>query len=454
MAMAIAAASLPFAAGAEVAERELGNGLRVLVKVDGRAPVAVSQLWYMVGGSDEHAGLTGISHVLEHMMFKGTAEHPGDAFSRAMEVNGIQQNAFTSRDATVYHQTLAKDRLGLVLELEADRMRNLVFSEEEFAKELKVVMEERRWRVEDDPQSYTYEVANAVAFHASPYRHPVVGTSQDLESLGLAEVRRWYEDWYAPDNAMLVVVGDVVAEEVFQLAERHFADIPPSRARPRRVPRESEQQGMRRVEVKRPAEQPLLLMYFKVPSLASASRDGSAEPWEPYALSVLSDLLSGDSSGRLSKFLVRGSGVAAEAWAGYDLLARLDTVFYFAAVPTEGHDVEDLEEALMEQIGRLQDELAPEGELGKIKVNAVAESLYSRDSIYYQAILIGSLESKGLSHELVDQYPDNIRAVTAEQVRQVAKKYLVRDRLTVAWLDPQPITGGQRRPPPASGRRH
>lgn len=447
-------ALMPFSGAAEVAEYELDNGLRILVKPDNRAPVVTAQLWYMVGGSDEYSGLTGISHVLEHMMFKGTPSYPGDTFSRTMQFNGAEQNAFTSRDATVYHQTLAKDNLEVSFELEADRMENLEFSEEEYKKEIKVVMEERRWRVEDNPQSYTYEVARAVAFQTSPYRNPVIGTNQDLQGLELEQVRQWYKRWYSPNKALLVVVGDVESGEVYRLAKKHFANIKPAESAPRRQPREIEQQGSRRVEVKRPAKLPFLLMTFQVPSLAVAYNDKHLPDWEIYALSVLSDLLSGDGSSRLSKSLVRGSGVAASAWASYDLLARLDTVFSFAAIPAGDSTVAELEMAIMQEIERLQNELVAADELDKVKTKAVAESLYSQDSIYYQALLIGSMESIGLPHRLVDSYPQQIKAVTAEQVMQVARKYLTVDRRTVAWLNPQPIESGSATVPPASDRRH
>lgn len=445
---------LPFPSAAEVGEYELDNGLRILVKPDNRAPVVASQLWYMVGGSDEYSGLTGISHVLEHMMFKGTPNYPGDIFSRTMEANGAEQNAFTSRDATVYHQTLSKDSLEVSFKLEADRMENLEFAAEEYAKEIKVVMEERRWRVEDNPQSYTYEVARAMTFQTSPYRHPVIGTSQDLQGLELEQVRQWYERWYSPNNALLVVVGDVESDEVFRLAKKHFADITPSKLPPRRQPRELEQQGSRRVEVKRPAKLPFLLMSFQVPSLAVAYNDKDLPDWEVYALSVLSDILSSDSSSRLSKSLVRGSGVAASAWASYDLLARLDTVFSFAATPAAGSTVAELELAIMQEIKSLQNKLVAADELDKVKTKAVAESLYSQDSIYYQTLLIGSLESIGLPHKLLDSYPQQVKEVTAEQVMQVARKYLTVDRSTTAWLNPQPIEGGSAATPPGSGRRH
>ena len=450
----VVAGLLPPVVMAEVSEHRLDNGMRILVKSDNRAPVAVSQLWYMVGGSDEYTGLTGISHLLEHMMFKGTEDYPEDAFSRTMEVNGIQHNAFTSKDYTVYHQTLANDRLDVVLELEADRMRNMSWSEEELEKEMKVVMEERRLRVEDNPRSYTYEVANAVAFQSSPYRYPVVGTNQDLETMGMEDIKKWYRDWYAPNNTLLVVVGDVKADDVFRLAKKNFADIPPSQLAQRKNPREIRQQGVRRVEVKRPANQAMILMYFQAPSLAVAHRDKSIPSWEPYALSVLSDLLSADSSSRLSRSLIRGSGVAVEAWAGYNLLARLDTVFYFSAIPAEEHSVDDVEAAIMEEIEKLQNTPVATEELEKVKINAVAESLYSRDSIYYQAILIGSLESIGLPHQLIEEYPANIKAVTPEQIMQVARKYLKKDALTVAWLNPQPIEGNAPAPQASSGRAH
>ncbi|HDJ86948.1 MAG TPA: insulinase family protein, partial [Chromatiales bacterium] len=219
----------PAVAAGPVHEYRLDNGLRVLVKEDHRAPVVVSQVWYKVGSGDEHGGITGISHALEHMMFQGTAKHPAGEFSRIVAANGGRENAFTGRDYTAYFQLLAKDRLPVSFELESDRMRNLSLKEADFRKEIQVVMEERRLRTDDNPQALTYERFNAAAFVSSPYHHPVIGWMDDLRNLKIGDLRAWYRRWYAPNNATLVVVGDVDPQAVLRLAERYFGPLPAGR---------------------------------------------------------------------------------------------------------------------------------------------------------------------------------------------------------------------------------
>jgi zinc protease len=231
--LAVLAIASVFAVGAsaQTSEHKLANGLRIIVKEDHRAPTVVSMLWYKAGSMDEVNGRTGVAHMLEHMMFKGTQAVPDGEFSKRIAAAGGRDNAFTSRDATGYHQQLHKSRLSLAFELEADRMANLVFVPEEFAKELKVVMEERRLRTDDRAQALVYEQLMATALTAHPYRTPTVGWMSDLESMTLRDARDWYDSWYAPNNAILVVVGDVNAPEVFALADRHFGRIKPKRCR-------------------------------------------------------------------------------------------------------------------------------------------------------------------------------------------------------------------------------
>ena len=210
----------------DVQEFMLDNGLKLVVKEDHRAPVVVSQVWYKVGSSYEHAGITGISHALEHMMFKGTKKYPPGEFSRIIATNGGEENAFTSSDYTAYFQTLEKSRLPISFELESDRMRNLVLPKDEFAREIEVVKEERRMRTEDDPQALLYETLNATAFETSPYRQPIIGWMSDLEAMKISSLKDWYKKWYAPNNATVVVVGDVNADEVYKLALKYFAPLP------------------------------------------------------------------------------------------------------------------------------------------------------------------------------------------------------------------------------------
>jgi zinc protease len=258
---------------AEVFERTLGNGLKVIVKEDHRAPVVVQQIWYKTGSMDERTGVTGIAHVLEHLMFKGTAAVPAGEFSRRIAAAGGRENAFTSYDYTAYFQQLHKSNLALAMQLESDRMRNLTLSPAEFAKELKVVMEERRWRTDDDAHALLQETMMAAIYQQHPYQHPVIGWMSDLESLTVGDARAWYDRWYAPNNATLVIAGDVQAEAVFALAQRYYGAIA-KRAMPRvRNYTEQKQAGIKRLVVKAPAELPHLIMSFHAPVLRDPETD-------------------------------------------------------------------------------------------------------------------------------------------------------------------------------------
>lgn len=424
----------PAIGSAVVQEHKLGNGLTVLIKPDHRAPVVVSQIWYKVGSSYEHRGITGVSHALEHMMFKGTAAHPTGEFERIISANGGEDNAFTGRDYTVYYQRLANDRLEISFSLEADRMRNLQLKQAEFAKELQVIMEERRMRTEDSPHALTFEQFAATAFQTSPYHHPIIGWKDDLENLKLADLQRWYSSWYAPDNATLVVAGDVEPQAVLALARKYFGALPPADI-PTLKPRvEAKQLGIRRIVVKTPAKLPYLLLGYQVPVVRTAR-----EPWEPYALAVVEGVLDGGESARLARELVRDRRIAASASASYSLNARAGDLFLLSATPAAGQSVDTLEAALREQVRRLREAPVEPAELSRVKAQVVASKVYQKDSLFYQAMELGLLATVGLDWRLADRYEGNIRAVTAAQVQDVATRYLIDDRLTVAVLEPQPL---------------
>lgn len=437
---------------AQVHEYVLENGLKLLVKEDHRAPVVVSQVWYKVGSSYEHDGITGISHALEHMMFKGTADYPTGEFSRIISANGGEENAFTGSDYTAYFQTLEKSRLKISFELEADRMRNLSLPEEEFKKEIEVVQEERRMRTEDNPRSFTYEVAVSTAYQSSPYRQPVIGWMSDLESMTNEDLKRWYEKWYAPNNATLVVAGDVQAEEVHSLAKKYFGSLKAAKIPGPRVNAEIEQQGLKRVTVKRPAEVPYLIMAYKIPAMRSALLSDKLEDWEPYALEVLAGVLDGGNSARFASRLVRGKEVASGVGASYPFSARLDSLFTLSGTPAQGKTVEELEQAIRQELQILQKELVSEQELERVKAQVVSSDVYEKDSVFYQAMVLGILETVGLSWRLVDEYVDKIQSVSAEQVRSVAQKYFTDDHLTVAELEPQAMRENRARRSGAGGR--
>ncbi len=431
---AISSAALAANNESAVQEFTLKNGLKLLVKEDHRAPVVVTQIWYKVGASYEHNGITGVSHVLEHMMFKGTKKHGPGEFSKIIAENGGRENAFTGRDYTAYFQQLEKSRLPVSFELEADRMRNLSLPPDHFKKELAVVIEERQMRTEDKPRALVYEKFNAAAWVSSPYHQPIIGWMNDLQNLRVEDLKPWYARWYAPNNATLVVAGDVKADEVLKLAQKYFADIPPSELQPLKPRIEAPQKGPRRITVRVPAKLPYLLMGYKVPVLKTAKDD-----WEPYALEVLAGILSGGNSARFPKELVRKQQIAVSADVGYNPYARQAEIFLLDATPAAGHSVEEVEQAILAQLQRLKDRPVTAQELARIKAQVVASKVYERDSLFYQAMQLGTLETVGLGWQRMDEYADRVRAITAEQVQQVAKKYLQEDSMTVAVLEPQPL---------------
>ena len=424
--------SLPaLAAGEKVEAFMLDNGMKVIVKPDHRAPVVVSQVWYKVGSSYELPGTTGVSHVLEHMMFKGTKKVPPDEFSRIIAALGGSENAFTGIDYTAYFETLSKEHLERALELEADRMRNLLLDEKEFQREVAVVREERRLRTDDDPNGLLWEQFNAVAWRVSPYRNPVIGWMHDLEVMTVADLQEWYDQWYSPDNALLVVVGDVVPAEVLALAKKHFGPIPARKREAWRQRPEPEQKGPVRMTLKVPAEQPVLLMGYKVPAMVDVK-----EPAEAYALMVLNSILGDGDSSRLSAAVVRDQGLAVSAGSSYDAFSRLSGLLEIEAIPARGTDLDELEAALRAQIKRLREETVSKEELERVINRTLAAKVFARDSMFYQAMLIGMRETNGYDWRSLDEELKHIRMVTPEQVRAVARKYLVEQRLTVARLEP------------------
>ena len=417
-----------------VAKKTLANGLKILVKKDSRAPVAVIQLWYRVGTSYEYEGITGLSHALEHMMFKGTKNRASGEFENILAVNGARNNAFTSQDYTAYYEVIASDRLEVAMELEADRMRGLVLDEEEFKKEIEVVKEERRWRTDDKPRSLTREQFNAVAFLNSPYRAPVIGWMVDLDTMKVEDLRDWYQQWYAPNNATLVVVGDVEAEAVFAMTEKYFGKFKKGNIPKAKLRTEVEQRGLRSLIVKAPAKLPYLRMGYKTDGLINA-KDRS----EAYALEVLANILDGGSSARLSKKLIRDTEIAVSVGASYNGFGRLPDLFVLSGIPSKDKTVDDLKKALLKEVERLKEEKVSEEELKRVKAQVIANEVFERDSIEHIANILGSLESTGLGYELMDEYVPEILKITPEQIQQVAKKYLIEDHLTVARLVPQSL---------------
>lgn len=435
----LVAFSGPATAGSKVESFTLKNGMKVFVQEDHRSPVVVSQLWYKTGALDEVNGKTGVAHVLEHMMFKGTKRLKAGQFSRLIAAAGGKENAFTGMDYTTYFQQLEKSKLPLALRLEADRMDNLIITDEEFAKEIQVVMEERRWRTDDKPQSKVNEQFQALSYRAHPYGRPVVGHMNDLENMTADDAREWYQNWYAPNNATLVIVGDVKAQAVFKLVKQHFGPINAKKLPPRKPQVEPTQLGERRAVVKAPGKLPYLSMGFHAPKLPNLGKTTDTD-WETYALEVLAGVLSGNASARLNQNLVRDTSVALSVGAGYGSASRgQQSMFELSGTPAEGKTVTDLETALLAQIELIKTGGVTQQELDRVKAAEIAADVYKRDSMFYQAMQIGQLETMGYSWRLLDSYAEKLNAVTSEQIKATAKKYLIQDHMTVVTLDPQPI---------------
>lgn len=440
----ISIAVLLLSACSSVHETVLPNGLKIIVKEDHRAPVVVSQLWYKVGSVDEPEGLTGISHVLEHMMFKGTKRLKPGEFSRIIAENGGRDNAFTGRDYTVYFQQLEKSRLPISFELEADRMQNLLLPEDEFKRELQVVMEERRLRTDDQPEGLVYEKFMHTAYQVHPYRNPIIGWMRDLERLTVKDLRTWYERYYAPNNATLVVVGDVDPKAVFALAERHFGPIPQQTVAHALPPPEPPPRETRTARVATPAEVPYLVLGFHTPRL---TRDESPEP---YALLVLAGVLDGGVGARFARNLIRGRQLAANVSADYEDIARYPGMFTVDGVPAQGRKVEELKDAILGEIERLKREPVTPQELERVKAQVVAQEVYTNDSVFAQAMRIGQLDNAGLDWRLIDRHVKRLHAVQAREVQEVAQKYLTLNNMTLVILDPLPMKQ-PRRPAPKDG---
>jgi len=447
LALSLAAAA-PAPVLANPYETTLKNGLRVIVKEDRRAPTAVQMVWYRIGSMDEVDGQSGVAHVLEHMMFKGTPSVGPGEFNKRVAAAGGRDNAFTSRDYTAYFQQVPKEKLPEMMALEADRMRHLNVDAQEFAQEIKVVMEERRMRTDDNPQAKLFEQMNAAAFQAHPYRRPIIGWMNDLENMTAADAKAWYETWYMPNNAYVVITGDVDHQAVFALAEQHYGVLESRPLPPRRPQSEPAQEGIRRISVKAPAELPALIMGWKAPVLRDIERDR-----DPYALDMLTAVLDGHDAARFNKKLVREDKVALSVDIGYDGTARGPGMLYITGTPSERRSIADLEAAIRAEITRIQQDGVSPAELKRARAQLLAQQIYKKDSMFGQAMEIGQTEAANLPWQGIEKMLEKLQQVSAEDIQAAARKYFTDDTLTVGVLDPQPLAQAPRRPAQA-GRRH
>lgn len=409
----------------------LNNGLKVLVKEDHRAPIAVSMIWYDIGSADEPGGLTGVSHAIEHMMFKGTKKYPLGVFSKTIADIGGQDNAFTNNDYTAFFEKVDAQRIADAFALEADRMNNLLLDPKEFAKEIKVIQEERRQRTDDDPQALVLERFLATAHLAAPYNHPVIGWMSDLQQMQVDDLKKWYQTYYAPNNATLVVVGDVQAENIHALANKYFGSIPAKPKVVRKQQQEPQALGAKAISVSAPAKLPMLILGYSVPSVKTAQ-----EEWEPYALELVTGILDAGDSSRFAKNLIRGTHVATGVEIYYNLYSRYTTQFMLYGAPSQNHNIEELEHSLKAQVEDLKKTPVSNQELQRIKNQIIAQKTYEKDSIFSQATELGLLETVGIGWNNSDKYSDAINKVTPAQIQQVVIKYFQDKNQTKAVLKP------------------
>ena len=419
-------AALSFAQDMRVTEKVLPNGLKVLLKEEHKAPVVTFQVWYKVGSRNEKLGTTGMSHLLEHMMFKGTKKHGPKTFSQTVQRNGGNDNAFTAKDYTAYFETFAADRIAISLDLESDRMQNLLIDPNEFEPERKVVMEERRMRTDDDPTATMVEEMTAAAFIAHPYEWPVIGWMADIGNITRDELYNHYRMYYAPNNATIVVVGDFNTGKLYPQIEKYFGRIPRGPAAPRVAAIEPKQLGERRIIVKKQAELPAVFAGYHTPDIKHP---------DSYALEVLQGILSSGKSSRLYKSLVYDKQLALYAGGDYDDITNDPNLFYIYAGVMPGKSTGEVEQALYAEIEKLKTASVTDEELQKAKNQIEASFIMGQDSVFYQAMLLGQFETVA-NWNLLEKYVDNIRAVTKEDVQRVARQYFSEDNRTVGILFP------------------
>lgn len=417
------------AAGPEVSQFTLANGLQVMVIPDHRTPVVTHMVWYKVGSADEQPGKSGIAHFLEHLMFKGTEAHPQGQFSAEVARLGGQENAFTSQDYTAYFQRVAREHLETVMGFEADRMTGLRLSDEVVLPERDVVLEERRMRTDNDPGARLSEVLQATTYVNHPYQHPIIGWEHEIKHLNREDALAFYRRFYAPNNALLVVAGDVDPAEVKALAEKTYGTVARADTPPRSRPQEPEPRAHRRVALADPrVAQPSLQRGYLVPSTRTA------QPGESEALEVLSHIIGGGQTGRLYRVLVAEKGLAAGAGAWYQSTAYDATRFVAYASPRPGVSLEELEAAVDAVIAELKEKGVDELELARAKTRLTADAIYSQDNQATLARIYGAAWATGLSAEDVRAWPERVKAVTADQVQEAARRYLKPERAVTGYL--------------------
>ncbi|MCB4366592.1 insulinase family protein [Hydrogenophaga taeniospiralis] len=432
----------------------LSNGMTLIVRPDRRAPTVAHMLWVRVGAMDEVDGTSGVAHALEHLMFKGTPDLQAGEFSRRVAALGGRENAFTSRDATAYHQQVPASQLEAVMRLEADRFAHARWSDEEFQREIEVIKEERRQRIEEAPRARMFEALSAMVFQASPYRRPIIGWMSDIEAMTPQDARDFYQRWYSPANAAVVIAGDVDVAQVRALAETLYGSLPASAVPPRKPREEPPQAGPRRLEYRAGTEQAMVVQAWKTPRWTGGD---DAANQDALALTVLAAVLDGYSGARLERALVQGLGtggrrIADSAGASYGLMGRGPQLFTLSAVPAKGVSAERAAAALRNEVTRIAREGVTQAELQRVKTQWTAGEIYKLDSVFNQAQELGSYWINGMDVNASARLMNQLRGVTAQQVRSVAQRYFSDEQLTTAVLVPDPGRREPAAPRPAGPR--
>lgn len=408
----------------------LANGMQVLVIPDHRAPVATQMLWFRVGAVDDPPGISGLAHFFEHMMFRGTKAYPDDAFSQIIAKNGGETNAFTDHDYTAFYEQIAKDRLPLAMKLEADRLQNLDLSDAHVGPERDVVLEERRMRVDNEPQSLMSEQMHAALHLSHPYGRPVIGWADEVKRIDRVSAQDFYDHHYAPNNAILVIAGDVTPEEVRQMAQEAYGKVPARQLAPRAESAEPPRLAETRMSIVRAdARVPIFSRIYRVPSYAGGM-PGQAEGLEVYA-----QLMGGDQTSVLYRVLVEQKKLATDVGASYDGYVRDAGEFSVYAVPRPGVSLEQLEKAVDQVLQVSMLALPRDNDLARAKTELVASVTYRRDSQFSLASAYGQALTIGLTVDDVNDWPARIRAVNAEGVKKAAQMLSKRQAVT-AYLIP------------------
>jgi zinc protease len=439
IAVALAVAAPPRGSHAEVFDPTtftLDNGLQVVVVTNRRAPIVTQMLWYKAGSADDPRGKSGLAHVTEHLMFKGTPKHPDGEFSQIVARLGGEQNAFTSYDYTGYYQSVAREHLERIMALEADRMANLKLDPSDVRTESQVVVQERKQRVDNSPEGRLSEMATASLYLHHPYGTPVIGWANELDTITPADAEQFYENWYAPNNAVLIIAGDVTAEAVKPLAQEHYGSIPRAEVPERARVREPEQTAPRRVALESAqVRQPSLTIRYLAPSYRTAEARAT-----PYALQVLSELLGSTPTGRLYQALVVDQELAVSAGSWYSPSRWDTTSFGLYISPRPGKDMDAVEAALRAEIeALLQDGVSP-NEVAQAKERLRAQVAYARDDMSTAPRVLGRALTTGQTIADVESWPERIEAVTPAQVEAAAEAVLRDNSSVTSVLTPKPTS--------------